>query len=398
MFEGFFYQLRARGFPISPTSFLRLQKALDRGLIADLDDFYAVARAVMIKSERQFDDYDQIFAAYFLGKEIDDRFEEILSDDLRALLDEWLADPLSFPLLDEETRDKLKEMSPDELVQYFKDRLADQTERHDGGGRWIGTGGTSPVGHGGDHPGGMRVGGRSGGRSAIKVAMDRRYIDYSDQGTITPERIGDAMASLKMLRPAGPRDTVDVEETIRETVRQGGEIELVFSPSLRDKLKIILMFDNGGWSMLPHIDVCRSLFTHARNQFKQVKFFYFHNCIYDHVWADPRRHRKPQAVEDLLRWEKDWRLLIVGDASMSPWELTHPRGAIDWTAPQSESGLTWLNRLRERFEHSAWINPIAEPHWRRVRGAETIAMTREIFPMYDLTLKGLERAVGALAD
>jgi uncharacterized protein len=398
MFEGFFYQLRAKGLTISPTSFLRLQNALDQGMVKSLDDFYTIARSLMIKSERQFDDYDQLFAAYFLGKKIDDRMDDLLSNDLQLLLDQWLKDPLSFPFLDEQEREKLQNMSPDELMEYFKDRLKDQTERHDGGNRWIGTGGSSPVGHSGHHPNGMRVGGGPGNRSAIKVAMDRRYVDYSDKGQITPERIGDALASLKLLRPAGPKDEIDIDETIHETVRQGGEIELVFSRSIRDKLKVILMFDNGGWSMTPFINVCRSLFTYARNQFKEVKFYYFHNCIYDTVWADPTRHFKPVKVRDLLRWEKDWRLIVVGDASMSPWELSHPRGAIDWSARQSESGWTWLAGIREHFPHSAWINPIAEREWDITYGAETIGMVREIFPMYELTVKGLEGLVDELAD
>lgn len=398
MFEGFFYQLRGQGIKISPTSFLRLQQALAIGLIQSLDDFYSVARAVMVKTERQFDKYDQVFAAYFLGKQIDDRVEEQLTRDMEKLLENWLDDPLSFPFLDAKEREKLKNMTPDELMEYFKKRLQDQTERHDGGNRWIGTGGTSPVGHSGYHPGGMRVGGGPGNRSAIKVAMDRRYVDYSEGGMLTPERVGDALARLKLLRPDGPKDNLDIDETIRETVRQGGEIEIVYNKSLKDKLKVVLMLDNGGWSMNPYVQLCKSLFTYARNQFKELKTYYFHNCIYDTVWADPMRIQKPHKVEEMMRWDKDWRIIILGDASMSPWELNHPGGAIDWSTKQSRSGKNWLEMIQEHFAHSVWINPIPAVEWDITYGAQTVDTIRSIFPMFELSVKGLEKAVEILAE
>lgn len=398
MFEGFFYSLRSKGVNVSPTSFLRLQKALNMGIVNNLDDFYAVARAVMVKSERQFDMYDQVFSAYFLGKKIDDRVDDILGDDIKALLDQWLQDPASFPFLDETEKEKLKNMTPDELMEYFKKRLGDQNERHDGGNRWIGTGGTSPVGHSGYHPGGMRVGGGPGNRSAIKVAMDRRYIDYAEEGILTPERIGDAMDRLKMLRPAGPKDQVDIEETIRETVRQAGEIEIIFKASLRDKLKVILLLDNGGWSMTPYVDLCRSLFKYAKNQFRELRTYYFHNCIYDVVWGDPHRSHKPQKVEEMTHWDDQWRVIILGDASMSPWEINHPRGNIEWGTTQSKSGKYWLETIKEQFPHSVWINPIEKKEWDWAYGAHSIEMIRNVFPMFELSVKGLESAVEILAD
>lgn len=398
MFEGFFYSLRARGLSISPTSFLRLQRALDQDLVQNLDDFYSIARALMVKTERHFDLYDQIFAAYFLGKQIDDRFDQELTEQMEQLLQQWLEEPQSFPFLDDEEREKLQAMSPEELEEYFRKRLEDQTERHDGGNRWIGTGGTSPVGHGGYHPEGMRVGGAPGGRSAIKVALDRRYVDYAEGGMLTPERIGDAMARLRLLRPEGPRDQLDIDETIQETVRQGGEIELVFAKALRDKLKIILMLDNGGWSMTPYVNVCRSLFTYARNQFKELRTYYFHNCVYDKVWSDPPRLHKPKPIEEMIRWDKQWRVIIVGDASMSPWELNHTRGAIEYGMAQSNSGRHWLEKLREQFTHAVWINPIPRYEWDVTVGADTIGQIRNIFPMFELTVKGLEAAVEELAE
>jgi uncharacterized protein with von Willebrand factor type A (vWA) domain len=398
VFEGFFYGLRAQGISISPTSFLRLQKALSQGLIRNLDDFYSIARAVMVKTERHFDLYDQVFAAYFLGKEIDDRFEAELSDQMQNLLEQWLQDPLSFPFLDDEEREKLRSMDPEELMEYFKKRLEDQTERHDGGNRWIGTGGTSPVGHSGYHPNGMRVGGSPGNRSAIKVAMDRRYIDYAEGGMLTPEKIGDAMARLKLLRPDGPKDEVDIDETIDETVRQGGEIEIIFKASLRDKMKVVLMLDNGGWSMTPYVKLCRSLFTYARNQFKLLRTYYFHNCIYDQVWADPQRLHRELKVNELTRWNPEWRVIIVGDASMSPWELSNPHGAIEYGMPQTKTGKDWLERIREHFPHSVWINPIPEYEWDVAYGAQTIGRIGNIFPMFELSVKGLEKAVEVLSD
>ncbi|HPM78758.1 MAG TPA: hypothetical protein PK961_16835 [bacterium] len=394
MFEGFFYRLREYGIPASPTSFLRLQKALALGIISSLDDFYVVARSIMIKSERQFDTYDKIFANYFGGKELDDELLNALTADMQRLLREWLNDPANLAGLSPEEQAKIKAMTPEELERYFLERLREQTERHDGGNRWIGTRGTSPVGHSGHHPGGMRVGGTSMNRSAIQVAMERRYIDYSTEAKLSAHNLGEALRSLKHLAPAGPKDKLNVEKSIYETVRNAGEIELVFDRSLRDKLSVFLFIDNGGWSMTPYVRLTRALFGHAENAFKRLRTFFFHNCIYEVVYEDPRRYTKPVRLIDLLKEKQDTRVIIVGDAAMAPYELLHPRGALAIThrMAQHRSGIDLLGDLRERFPHSVWVNPIERREWDYTYGAYTISLVRELYPMVDLTLGGIEKA------
>ncbi len=253
MFIEFFYTLRKAGIPATPTAFLRLQKALGMGLVQSLDDFYVSARAIMVKSERYFDLYDRIFAHHFLGVELGDDWETELEATIRTLLEEWLQDPKELAEMLGLDPDAIADLDPEELIKYFLDRLKEQTERHDGGNKWIGTGGTSPVGHSGNHPGGMRVGGGSRNKSAIKVALERRYRDYTQDTRLTTSQVGEALRRLKHMIPAGPKDQIDIDETITQTVKAAGEIDIIFTRSLRDRLKIILLIDNGGWSMDPYV-------------------------------------------------------------------------------------------------------------------------------------------------
>jgi uncharacterized protein with von Willebrand factor type A (vWA) domain len=393
MFTTFFYLLRQVGIPVSPTSFLRLQKALSMGLITSLDDFYTAARAILVKSERYFDLYDQVFAHHFEGAELKEPDEFELSEVARAMLDEWLKDPkgLADALgIDEESLNKL---SPDELLQYFLDRLKEQTEAHHGGGKWIGTGGTSPVGHSGFHPGGMRVGGISRNKSAIKVAMDRRYRDYSQEGPLTQAQIGEALKRLRNLVPVGPKDVINIDETIYQTMKNAGEIEIIFDRSLKDRLKVILAIDNGGWSMEPYIELVQTLFNYSRAQFKELRTFFFHNTIYDNLWEDPPRFRKPFKVDDLVRLDPETRFIIVGDASMAPYELMATDGSIHIEERTMKPSYERLRFIAETFPKSAWFNPKMADEWPYTR---TINVIREIFPMYELTIDGLENAVSYL--
>ena len=288
MFVDFFYTLRDRGIPVTPTSFLRLQKAMNMGLVHSLDEFYTAARAILVKSERYFDTYDQIFAHHFKGASLEDPTAVELTEIARSLLDEWLKNPEEMADALGIDKEKLKNMTPEELIQYFLDRLKEQTEAHHGGNKWIGTGGTSPTGHSGVHPGGMRVGGESRNHSAIKVALERRYRDYSQEGPLTQVQMGEAMKRLRRMAPTGPRDIVNIDKTIYETMRNAGEIEIIFDRRLTDRLKVILLIDNGGWSMDPYIDVVQTLFHYASSQFKDLKIYFFHNTIYSRVWADPQ--------------------------------------------------------------------------------------------------------------
>jgi uncharacterized protein with von Willebrand factor type A (vWA) domain len=393
MFTTFFYLLRQVGIPVSPTSFLRLQKALSMGLITSLDDFYTAARAILVKSERYFDLYDQVFAHHFEGAELKEPDEFELSEVAKAMLDEWLKDPkgLADALgIDEESLNKL---SPDELLKYFLDRLKEQTEAHHGGGKWIGTGGTSPVGHSGYHPGGMRVGGISRNKSAVKVAMDRRYRDYSQEGPLTQAQIGEALKRLRNMVPTGPKDVINIDETIYQTMKNAGEIEIVFDRSLKDRLKVILAIDNGGWSMEPYIELVQTLFNYSRAQFKELRTFFFHNTIYDNLWEDPPRFRKPFKVDDLVRLDPETRFIIVGDASMAPYELMATDGSIHIEERTMKPSYERLRFISETFPKSAWFNPKMADEWPYTR---TINVIREIFPMFELTIDGLENAVSYL--
>lgn len=390
LFVRFFYMLRERGVPATPTSFLRLQKALSLGLIASLDDFYTAARAILVKSERYFDAYDQVFAHYFRGAAIPEAEEIELSDIAKALLDEWLKNPREMAEalgLDEE---QLAQYTPEELIRYFLERLKEQKEAHHGGSRWIGTGGTSPVGHSGRHPGGMRVGGASRGKSAVKVALERRYRDYSQEGPLTEIQMGEALKRLRRMIPHGPRDIVNVDKTIYETMKSGGEISIVFDRRLADRLKVILMIDNGGWSMDPYVDIVQTLFNYARSQFKDLRIYYFHNTIYKCVWLDPQRHLRPEAVEEFVRRDPDTRLIIVGDAAMAPSELMWTNGSLYVGETENRSSEERLKFLARTFRHAVWLNPQAESSWGYTW---TIGAIGKIFPMFELTLDGLDKAV-----
>jgi uncharacterized protein with von Willebrand factor type A (vWA) domain len=392
MFVEFFYLLRQKGLPISPSGFLRLQEALHKGLVLSLDDLYSISRAVMVKSERYFDIYDRVFAHFFQGAELSGELTAELDLAIQSMLEEWLKDPevmAEFLGMDEETLSKL---TPEELEEYFRKRLADQTERHDGGNKWIGTGGTSPVGHSGYHPGGMRVGGASQNKSAVKVAMERRYKDYTEDTRLGPSQISEAMRRLRHMQPSGPKDNLNIDKTIYETMKNAGEIEIVFDRSLKDKLKVALMIDNGGFSMDPYVNVVQVLFNHAKSQFKDLKIYYFHNTIYNRVWEDPTRQFKYRFIEDFTRDDPETRLILVGDASMAPFELFSRNGSI-YYASQSESSIKSLDLLAKAFKHSVWLNPKYAYTWSHT---QTIEAIQEIFPMFEITLSGLEKAVEQL--
>ncbi|MBN2282828.1 MAG: hypothetical protein JXO48_02960 [Deltaproteobacteria bacterium] len=391
MFADFFYSLRDYGVPVTPTAFLRLQKALSMGLIRSIKDFYVIARSLLVKSERYFDIYDQVFAHHFRGIEMVDPEDYELDKIAKALLEEWLKNPADVAAalgIDEET---LKKLTPEELRKYFMDRLKEQTEAHHGGDRWIGTGGTSPVGHSGFHPGGMRVGGVSRNKSAIMVAMDRRYKDYSQQGPLTQSQIGEALKRLRRMVPSGPRDVVNVDKTIYETMKNAGEIEIIFDKRLKDRLKVILMIDNGGWSMDPYVEVVQTLFDYARNQFKDLKTYFFHNTIYDKVWEDPARYRKPLNTLEFIRKDPETRIVIVGDASMAPYELMYSGGSIYFEEKsRRKPSIEYLQFLADTFSHTLWLNPRSEHAWHTTWTIEAI---REVLPMFELTLDGLDKAV-----
>ena len=393
MFIGFFYTLKKVGVPVCPTSFLRLQKALTMGLVNSVDDFYTAARSILVKSERYFDLFDQVFAHHFEGVELKtpDAFE--LTEIARSLLDDWLKDPEGLARFLGINEEELSRLSPEELLNYFLERLKEQTEAHHGGNKWIGTRGTSPVGHSGHHPGGMRVGGVSRNKSAVKVALERRYRDYSQEGPLTQSQIGEALKRLRNMIPIGPKDHVNIDETIYQTIKNAGEIEIIFDRSLKDRLKIILAIDNGGWSMDPYIELVQTLFNYARAQFKDLKTFFFHNTIYDKLWEDPPRRHKPYPVNELVRLDPGTRFIIVGDASMAPYELMANDGSIYIDDRSGKPSYERLRFIAKTFPHSVWLNPKLTDEWSYTH---TVNIIRDIFPMFELTLDGLEKAVSYL--
>ncbi len=393
MFIQFFYTLKEVGIPVSPTAFLVFHKAMQGGYVNSVEDFYTAARSILVKSEKYFDLYDQVFAHTFQGAELiqidDEQYDFLIS----GMLEEWLKDPKSLAKTLGVDEDKLNKMSPEELLEYFKKRLEDQKGRHDGGSKWIGTGGTSPVGHSGHHPGGMRVGGVSGGKSAIKVAGERRYKDYSAAGPLTRSSIGEALKRLRNLVPQGAKDRLNVDATIYQTIKNGGEIELVFDRAIVDRLKIILAIDNGGWSMEPYVEIVQTLFSYSKAQFKDLKTYYFHNTIYDLLWRDATRRKTPVLINDFAKLDPDTRLIIVGDASMAPYELMSADGSIYAFERSGEPSIKRLEFLAKTFPHAVWLNPIPQRNWDYTY---TINVIQNIFPMQELSLDGLEKAVAYL--
>lgn len=393
MFVEFFYTLKNVGIPVSPTSFLTLHRAMEMGLVNTIEDFYFTARTVLVKSEKYFDLYDQVFSHIFEGIEMVITHQDELDLLAMGMLEEWLKNPKKLAQSLGVDEKELQQLSPEELVEYFKARLQDQKGRHDGGSKWIGTGGTSPVGHSGYHPGGMRIGGVSGGKTATKIAGERRYRNYSADAPLTQATMGEALKKLRNMVPRGVMDQIDVDASIYQTMKNGGEIELVFARRVVDRLKVILAIDNGGWSMEPHVDIVQTLFSYSVSQFKDVKTYYFHNTIYDLLWEDPARFRKPVSVDSMAAIDQDTRLIIVGDASMAPYELMSTDGSIYAFERSGQPSVERLRFLVKCFPHAVWLNPVRKRSWEYTH---TIGVIRSIFPMFELTLDGLGQAVSSL--
>ena len=386
MFTDFLYHLRARGIAVSLTEWLPLLRALTEGHArANLEVFYHLARALLVKRESQYDLYDQAFVEHFRG--VEGHF------DLDEQLLEWLSDPVLPRELSEEEKAALRALDFDELRRTFEERLEEQKERHDGGDRWIGTGGASPFGHGGTNPAGIRVGGPGGGRSAVQVAEERRFRNLRSDRVLDTRQIGMALRRLRRLGQEEGVEELDLEATVDSSARNA-EIDLIFGPPRKNRIKLLLLIDVGG-SMDPHGELCERLFSaaHAANHFQKFEVRFFHNCPYERLFTDIY-HGKAELTADVLKWlDRRWSVLFVGDAWMSPYELTHVGGAIDLFHHNRVTGLEWLERIRARCPSSVWLNP--EPM--RIWNAPSIQLIRQVFPMMELTLDGLAEAVDVLA-
>ena len=386
LFLEFFYLVRSVGIPASSREWLMFSEALEKGLVAaDLYRFYAIARATLVKSEQHYDLFDQCFTHYFAGADKPRAFQKAL--------DQWLQTPIEMPQLSEEQLALLEKHDLETLQKMFEERLAEQNERHDGGNKWIGTGGTSPFGHGGQNPAGIRVGGAGGGRSAVQIAAKRRFRSYRNDLVLDTRQIGMALRKLRRLGREGARTEIDIDETISATAKNAGDLDICFAPPRENRLKVCLLMDVGG-SMDPFARLVSQLFSaaHQATHFREFHSFYFHNCIYEEVYRHAHLKDGMSTVE-LMRWlQPETRLIVVGDAHMAPYELVSVYGAIDYWHQNETSGLDWLKRLDGHFNKCAWLNPIQKRYW----GHPTIRMVSEVFPMHELTLKGLEGAISDL--
>ncbi len=391
MFLDLFYGLRAEGVPVSIHEWQAFLRALEMGLHgSSLDRFYHLGRACLVKSETYFDAWDRVFGRVFHG------VEGSLGDDAAAQLLEWLKDPKNFPNLSPEELAALERLSQDELLRRFFERLAEQTERHDGGDRWIGTGGRSPFGHGGRHPTGLRVGGTSRSRSAMKVWDQRRFHDYATDQVLDVRQVRVALRRLRQLVRIGPQTELDLDETIDETCRNAGEIELVFRAPRKNDVRLLLLMDVGG-TMDPYYEPVSRLLTalHEERGLRDLQAYYFHNCIYDHVYTRARMSSADAVpTGDLLRrLDGRWKVMVVGDAAMHPAELVEPHGGIDPRHTSPTPAIVWLHRIARHFDRVVWLNPESARDW---DGWHTTRLVRRIFPMFELTVDGLTAAVQAL--
>ncbi len=379
MFLDFFFALRQRGVPVTTHNWLALVRAVKDGLHEQtLGGFYQVARCLCCASETQYDAFDQAFAQVFHGVEADG--EKILAE-----LEAYLRDPKQLAYLDPALRAAIQSLDLEELRKLFAERLAEQKKRHEGGNRWIGTGGTSPFGQGGINPSGIRMGGQGGGRSALAVADQRRFRAYRNDLVLDTRQIAAALRKLRKMARKGDEQELDLDETVDLTARNCGDLELAFRPPRKNDVRVLLLMDVGG-SMDPFAQLVGQLFSAATagGGFRELRSYYFHNCVYGRVYEDAlftRGIATPDLVRDL---DPSWRLIFVGDAYMHPGELMMS-SADWWQGGGGPVGLTWLARLADRFPYAAWLNPERPDIW----DAPTIAEVRRVFAMFPLTLEGL---------
>ena len=386
MFLNLFYSLRALKVPVSITEWMTLMEALDKGHAQEsLVDFYNMARAILIKSEAFYDQYDQAFAHVFKDAE--------LPADIRQEILDWLDDPLNRLELPEEELAKIRQMDLEELLKELEKRLEEQDERHDGGGRWIGTGGTSPFGHSGANPAGIRIGGPGGGGRAVQIAAARRFKNYRTDITLDVRQVKMALKKLRRFAKEGPEDYLDIEATIDKTCKEAGEIELVFTRERKNTVRVLLLMDSGG-SMNPYARLADRLFSaaHQMTHFRDLKAYYFHNCIYQDIFTDIYTSESEPTGSLIRNLGADYKVIIVGDAFMSPSELVSVGGAIDYYYHNEIAGLDWLQRIADHFRYCVWLNPMPQRAWMH----PTISTIAKVFPMFPLTLDGLDEAVRAL--
>ncbi|WP_435276399.1 vWA domain-containing protein [Psychrobium sp. nBUS_13] len=389
MLVDFFFTLRKYELKVSVRELLDLINALEKQVVfGDIDQFYQLARIVMIKDESHYDKFDRAFADYFEGVSSIDLFDKDIPDD-------WLRKELEKFLTDEE-KAKLETLgSLDELLDTLQQRLKEQEKRHQGGNKWVGTGGTSPFGAYGYNPEGVRIG-QAGNRHnrAAKVWDKREFANLSDTELLGSRNMQVALRRLRKFARAGAQDQLDLEQTIKSTANNAGYLDIKMKAERHNAVKVLMFFDVGG-SMDPYIEQVEQLFSAAKTEFKHLEYFYFHNCVYETVWQDnSRRYTDKKEVWELIRtYGRDYKVIFVGDASMGPYEISYPGGSVEhWN---EEAGEVWLNRLTSHFDNVAWLNPVKEAHWQYTVSIDYIKqlMSDNMFPM---TIAGLESAIKSL--
>ncbi|NHK26664.1 VWA domain-containing protein [Parvularcula flava] len=388
MFTRFFHELKDAGLPVSLREYLTLMEAMEADLAGKrVEDFYYLSRAALVKDERNLDKFDRVFAHAFKGIEsVSEGIEaEIPNEWLRKLTDKFLT---------EEEKAQIEALGGwDKLMETLQERLKEQKERHEGGNKWIGTGGTSPYGHGGYNPEGIRIGGESTHKRAVKVWEKREYKNLDSSVELGTRNIKMALRRLRQFARDGVPDEFDLDGTIDGTARKGW-LDIHMRPERRNTVKVLIFFDIGG-SMDPFITIMEELFSAARAEFKHMEYFYFHNCLYDFVWKDNKRRwtDKIPTWDVLHKYGNDYKVIFVGDASMSPYEITVPGGSVEYF--NEEAGAVWLQRLLDIYENAVWLNPVRRQSWDYVG---SIGMMRQLFAdrMYPLTLEGLEGAMAEL--
>ena len=403
MLIDFFYTLRSAKLPVSVKEYLVLLEALKEGVVGPnteqdasgeqvsgyhIDDFYYLSRTTLVKDEKHYDKFDRAFAAYFKGI-------EMIADFTRDIPLEWLRKNLELNLSPEE-KAKIEKMGWDELMETLKKRFEEQKERHEGGSKMIGTGGTSPFGANGFNPQGIRIGQeKSRNRSAVKVWDQRAYKDYDDTQELGTRNIKVALRRLRKFAREGHEEELDLDDTIRSTAANAGWLDIKMVPERHNNVKVLLLMDVGG-TMDEHITRVEEMFSATKTEFKHMEFYYFHNCVYDFMWKNNRRRFSEKfATWDIIRkYNKDYKLIFIGDATMSPYEILQPGGSVEYN--NEEPGAEWLQRLTNAFPKFAWINPEPQGVWQYRQSISVVQqlMNQRMFP---LTIKGLEEAMRLLS-
>jgi uncharacterized protein with von Willebrand factor type A (vWA) domain len=388
MLIDFFFTLKDAKIPVSIKEFLILMEAMQKQVIApSLDDFYYLSRMTLVKDEAHYDKFDKAFGMYFKG--VDTLFEKHPEIPL-----DWLMKRIERELTPEQ-RAAIEKFGYDKLMDRLKELLDEQKERHEGGNKWIGTGGTSPFGNGGENPEGIRIGGEGGKRSAVKVWESRAYRDYDSERELGTRNIKVALRRLRKFAREGAEEELALDDTIRATANNAGYLDIKMQPERRNNIKVLMLLDVGG-TMDDHITRTEELFSAARTEFKNMEFYYFHNCVYDFLWKNNRRrHAERFPTWDILRkYTPDTKLIFVGDATMSPYEILQPGGSVEYN--NEEAGAEWLQRFTHMFPKFIWLNPEPEGLWQY---RQSIAVIRQIVNnrMFPLTIDGLERGMRLLS-